>query len=74
MSGMLLVSSLALIGAAIALRLLRRAAPPASRRSASLPSRPGEDLLPGAGDDGRGLAAFYAYQMAASRIERPSVG
>ena len=72
MSGILLLSGLALIGAAVAFRVLRRAAPPVSRRPASVPSRPAEDLPAGGADDGSRLGAFYAYQMAVSRIERPS--
>jgi uncharacterized iron-regulated membrane protein len=73
MSGILmLLSSLALLGAALVWRFRRRAARPAPTRPVSTPAIVAEDALPGGddGDGGNGLAAFYAYQMAASRIER----
>ena len=79
MSMMLLVlSTLALLGAAVGAWSLRRHTPrPLPERPSPVPSGKGEDVLPGAGGDADAaneLAAFYAYQMAASRIKGTSRG
>ena len=74
MSGMwLFLSGLAMAVAALGWWLRHRAPRPVSRRLAPIPAGEGEDALPG-GEGEDGLAAFYAYQMAASRIERTSAG
>ncbi len=47
--------------------------PPAGPRRAHPVSKAlehGQDLLPGSDERGDGLAAFYAYQMAAGKIDR----
>lgn len=69
---LLLLSGLVLLGIVLVWRLRHRAAHPASGRPVSKSAIVAEDALPGGddGDGGKGLAAFYAYQMAASRIER----
>jgi hypothetical protein len=71
---LILLSGLALLGGAVACWLLGREAPSLVLRSAPMRSDPLEKPLSGADEEGRRLAAFYAYQMAASRIERTSAG
>lgn len=72
-----LLASLILLGAAVALRQRRSRAgsdrvPPSTASSTALsPGDGGQDLLPEGSGDGDGLAAFYAYQMAAGSIDRP---
>jgi hypothetical protein len=62
----LLISSLTLFGGAIAWRLGRS---PAASGVAPLQASRDQDLLPESGTGtGNGLAAFYAYQMAAGKI------
>lgn len=59
------VASLALLGAALSLKLRRRRAGPGTPALPDAPADPGQDLLPDGGDgSGDGLAAFYAYQLA----------
>jgi hypothetical protein len=60
------LSVLARLGGAIGRWFLDRVARPA--RPLSIPVIEAEDRIPG-GDGANGLAAFYAWQMAASRIE-----
>ena len=64
------LSSLLLLGAAVALKLSRRAVDPPVTAAISRPHEPGQGLLPDGGE-ADGLAAFYAYQIAAGRVERP---
>jgi hypothetical protein len=68
----LLLSSLTLLGAGVAWRRGRPAADASPARSASVPVNRAPDLLPegGNGEGENGLAAFYAYQMAVSKIGR----
>ena len=71
MIGLLLLSLLTLLGVAVAWRL--RCQPPADDRRArpvSIALGHGQDLLPGSDEGEDGLAAFYAYQMAAGKIDR----
>ena len=71
MRAMLLLSSLVPLGIAAVLRSRRRSHRAAPVRPEAVPANDGEDLLPytEAGDE-NGLAAFYAYQMAASKTKR----
>ena len=66
----LLFSVLTLLGAAVIWRLCRRPADSRPARPGSTRLRPDQDLLPGSGEGEDGLAAFYAYQMAAGKIDR----
>ena len=61
---------LTLLGAAATWWLRRRPADTGSARPLSTPASRGQDLLPRSEDGERGLAAFYAYQMAAGKIDR----
>jgi hypothetical protein len=72
MSGLLLLSGLALAGATVVWWIRRRSLRSATIRPVPVPARDREDTLPGGEEtDGQnGLAVFYAYQMAASRINR----
>lgn len=69
MGRVLLLSGLALGVVALGCRLRRRASVPAPPPAAA--AGEGEHAL-GAGHARSGLAVFYAYQMAASRIQRSS--
>lgn len=62
--------SLILLGTAVALGLRRRRAGSGTPAPASAPADRGQDLLPAGSVSGDGLAAFYAYQMAAGSIDR----
>lgn len=62
--------SLILLGAAVALRLHTRRAASGAQAPASALAERGQDLLPVGSGSGDGLAAFYAYQMAAGSIDR----
>jgi hypothetical protein len=64
------LASLLLLGASLFLRRRRPRVLSNVRAPASAPVNHGQDLLP-EGGDGQGLAAFYAYQMAAGSIDRP---
>ena len=65
----LLISSLTLFGGAIAWRLGRSPAASGVAPLASVQASRDQDLLPESGTGtGNGLAAFYAYQMAAGKI------
>lgn len=74
-----LLVSLILLGAAIALRRRHPRAGSGALSSSTVssmapstaPADGGQDLLPEGSHGGDGLAAFYAYQMAAGSIERP---
>ena len=68
----LLLPGLALLGAAVAWRLGRRLTASGAAPPESVPASRDRDLLPesGSGDGKNGLAAFYAYQMAAGKIHR----
>ena len=61
-----LLSCLVLLGAAVGWRASRRAA-----RAVPACADYGEDLLPesAGGEPAHGLAAFYAYQLGAGRID-----
>jgi len=66
----LLFSVLTLLGAAVTWQLRRPPADSRPARPVSTLLRPGQDLLPGSDEGEDGLAAFYAYQMAAGKIDR----
>lgn len=71
MSAISLLAGPVLLGAAIGWWLRARA----GRKSPPpRPCRVARDALPESGKAGSGLAVFYAYQMAARRIERPAGG
>ncbi len=74
----ILLASLILLGAAIALRQRQprtgSGGAPSSMAPSTAPVDRGQDLLPEGSGDGDGLAAFYAYQMAAGSIDRPRQG
>ncbi len=70
MIGLLLLSVLTLLGAAVVWRLGQPPADSRPGRPLSALPRPGQDLLPGSDEGEDGLAAFYAYQMAAGKIDR----
>ena len=66
------LASVVLLGAALTLRRRHPGAGSGVPAPASDPVDCAQDLLPEGGDgDGQGLAAFYAYQMAAGSIDRP---
>lgn len=69
----LALSGLILLGAAVALWLRRSRADSGPPRPVSIALDHDQDLLPESGNDAgeKGLAAFYAYQMAAGKIHRP---
>ena len=71
----LVFSVLTLLGAAVTWWLRRPAAEFRPPPPVSMLVGPDQDLLPESGNreaDGEsGLAAFYAYQMAAGKIDRP---
>lgn len=62
--------SLILLGAAVTLRLRLQRAGSGGPAPVSAPAERGQDLLPVGSGSGDGLAAFYAYQMAAGSIDR----
>jgi hypothetical protein len=68
----LLLSSLTLLGAGVAWWRHRPAADSSPARPVSAAVSRAPDLLPegGNGEGENGLAAFYAYQMAVSKIDR----
>jgi hypothetical protein len=69
----LALSGLALLGAAVALWLRHSRADSGPPRPVSIVLDRDQDLLPESGNDAgkNGLAAFYAYQMAVGKIDRP---
>ncbi len=69
---MLALSGLILLGAAVALWPRRSRADSGPARQVSTVLDRDQDLLPESGNDAgeSGLAAFYAYQMAAGKIHR----
>ncbi len=67
---LLLLSVFTLLGAAVTWSLRRRPADAGRARPASIALEAGQDLLPESDDGEVGLAAFYAYQMAAGKIDR----
>jgi len=74
MIGLVLVlSGLTLLGAAVALWLRGSRADSRPARPVSIVLDHDQYLLPESGNDAGedGLAAFYAYQMAAGKIDRP---
>ncbi len=70
MIGLLLLSALTLVGVAVTWWLRRRPADSNRPRPVSIALMHGQDLLPGSDEGEDGLAAFYAYQMAAGKIDR----
>ncbi len=66
----LLFSGLSLLIAALVWRLRSATARPAPAKSLSALPANDQDLLPEADSADGGLASFYAYQMAVSRINR----
>lgn len=68
----LLISALALVGGAARWWIGRRPRDSGPARPAPVRQSGGQDQLPesGNGDGQNGLAAFYAYQMAAGKIDR----
>ncbi len=63
------LSSLALLGCALALRTLGRSSRPRTRAPEA--ARIDQDLLPDTGPRAiDGLASFYGYQMRAGRVDR----
>ena len=71
MIGLLLLSVLTLFGVAAVWWLRRSPADAGRARPVSIAREHGQDLLPESDQDGNGLAAFYAYQMAGGKIDRP---
>ncbi len=71
MIGLLLLSALTLFGVALIWWLRRSPADSGRGWPVSIALEHGQDLLPESDQDGNGLAAFYAYQMAAGKIDRP---
>ncbi len=71
MIGLLLLSALTLFGVAVVWWLRQPPADPGRARPVSIALEHGQDLLPESDQDGNGLAVFYAYQMAAGKIDRP---
>lgn len=69
MIGLLLLLVLTLFGAAVVWWLRRRLADSGRARPVSIALEHGQDLLPESDAGGNGLAAFYAYQMAAGKID-----
>jgi hypothetical protein len=70
MIGLLLLSALTLFGVAVVWWLRRRLADSGRARPVSIALEHSQDLLPESDEGGNGLAAFYAYQMAAGKIHR----
>ena len=71
MIGLLLLSVFTLVGVAVTWWLRRRRPADSNRpRPVGIALIHGQDLLPGSDEGEDGLAAFYAYQMAAGKIER----
>ena len=70
MIGLLLLSLLTLLGVAVIWWLRQPQADLGRARPVSIPLSHGQDLLPESDEGEDGLAAFYAYQMAAGKIDR----
>ncbi len=67
---LLLLSLLTLLGVAVTWWLRQSPADPGRARPVSIPLNHGQDLLPESAEGEDGLAAFYAYQIAAGKIDR----
>jgi hypothetical protein len=67
---LLLLSVLTPLGVVVAWWLCQPPADPGRARPVSIPLNHGQDLLPESDEGEDGLAAFYAYQMAAGKIDR----
>ncbi len=65
-----MLSVLILLGLVLAWWFRKPPADPRRAHPVSEALEHGQDLLPGSDEGGDGLAAFYAYQMAAGKIDR----